>query len=338
LGLAGGGTDLSPYCDEHGGAVLNVTIDRFAYAFVEPRSTRDVVFRSNDLRLCETHGSLDEVRNSKLDLHRGVYLRLIEEHCGGELLPVTITTSVDVPAGSGLGSSSSLMVALVDAMRTHLDIPLGQYDVAHLAFEIERKDLKLSGGKQDQYASAFGGANFIEFFGNDRVLVNPLRILDRIQNEFESSLVICFSGQSRQSAKIIEEQVSAVRDHAPRAVDAMHRLKADAIEMKSALLLGDIPRVAEILDRSWAAKKETAASISNPHIERLYGVGRNAGAVAGKVSGAGGGGFMMFIVPPENRMAVVEALNREGSAAGAVKFTSQGCETWHSSAWRQRHS
>src|SRR5215831_15503485 len=328
LGLAGGGTDLSPYCDEFGGAVLNITIDRFAYAFISPRDDGQVVFRAKDLGREEVFEAAPQLQQAGLLLHRGVYERMVRDHNAGDAISATITTTVDAPMGSGLGSSSALVVALVDAFRVLFSAPLGQYDVAHLAFEIERLDLGLPGGKQDQYAAAFGGTNFIEFLAKDRVIVNPLRVSDSARNEFESSLVICFSGRSRDATVIIEQQTAGIVDHSARAIAAMDRLKADAIEMKNALLAGDIHSMAQILGDSWKAKKMTAPGISTDQIDRLYEVAVANGALAGKVSGAGGGGFVMFIVRPEDRRGLLGALNAAGGVADAVKFAERGCETW----------
>ena len=235
---------------------------------------------------------------------------------------------MDAPAGSGLGSSSALVVALVDAFRAFLGLPLGQYDVAHLAFEIERIDLGFSGGKQDQYAAAFGGANYIEFLPNDRVIVNPLRVPSSIRNELESSLVICFSGRSRDSATIIDQQTSAMVNHTGGALDALHQLKQDAMEMKRALLQGHITEMARILDHSWTSKKATASAVSNAKLDELYDLARRSGAIAGKVSGAGGGGFMMFMSTPEDRLHLIGQLNAAGARASPVKFTERGCEAW----------
>ena len=328
LGLAGGGTDLSPYCDEFGGAVLNSTIDRVAYAFLSPRHDGKVVFRAKDLGREEVIEVAAKLPHATLLLHRGVYERMVRDHNHGQAIAATITTTVDAPLGSGLGSSSALVVALVDAFRALFGAPLGQYDVAHLAFEIERLDLGLAGGKQDQYASAFGGTNFIEFLAKDRVIVNPLRVSDSARNEFESSLVICFSGRSRDATDIIEQQTAGMIGHNAPAIAAMDRLKADAIEMKNALLAGDIQEMARILDDSWKAKKMTASGISTDRIDELYNVACDNGALAGKVSGAGGGGFIMFIVHPEDRLGLLDALNAAGGRASPAKFTERGCETW----------
>ena len=328
LGFAGGGTDLSPYCDEFGGAVLNFTIDRFAYAFVSPRDDGRVVFRARDLDMEESFVLGADMSGGRLALHRGVYQRMLREGAGRPPFAITVTTAVDAPPGSGLGSSSGLVVALVDAFRAFLDLPLGQYDVAHLAFEIERKDLGLSGGKQDQYAAAFGGLNFIEFLAGDRVIVNPLRVASRIRNELESSLVICFSGRSRESTAIIDQQTRAMVSRSAPALEALHQLKRDAIEMKRALLQGHISEMARILDHSWVSKKATASGVSNQALDELYEHARSNGATAGKVSGAGGGGFMMFMAPPEERLRLVNALNSAGARATPVKFADLGCETW----------
>lgn len=327
LGLAGGGTDLSPYCDEFGGAILNMTIGRYAFASILPRDDGKVVFEADDIGVAENYeeggASLGE-----LLLHRGVYERMISEFNSSNRLAVTIRTTVDAPAGSGLGSSSALVVALVDGMREILGAPLGQYDVAHLAWEIERKNLGLSGGRQDQYAAAFGGINFIEFLRDDRVIVNPLRVSEAIYHELESSIVVCFSGRSRQSAAIIDRQTSGMLSGSSGTLNALHQLKDDAIAMKQALLSGDIDLMAEILSRSWKAKQATAQGISTDNIDRLFEVASSNGALAGKVSGAGGGGFAFFLVRPEHRFRLIESLNSAGGRASPVEFSNHGSKVW----------
>lgn len=328
LGLAGGGTDLSPYSDEYGGAVLNCTIDRYAFAFLQPRSDNRMVLKAKDLSAEESFDDPSQIAQSEFALHRGVYQRIIRDFNGGQHIPLTLITSVDAPMGSGLGSSSALVVALICAFRELLDLPLGQYDIARLAFEIERRDLKLSGGKQDQYAAAFGGANFIEFLKDDRVIVNPLRVAEWIGSELESSLIVAFSGQSRSSKEIVDRQRSALETNNSQALEAMHQLKQDAIDMKSLLLKGDVEGMGALLNRSWISKKATASGVTNERIDELFEVATAKGAYAGKVSGAGGGGFIMFLVRPEDRIDVVTALNAAGAVATPVKFTSKGCESW----------
>lgn len=329
LGLAGGGTDLSPYCDRFGGAVLNTTIDRYAYAFIKPSTDGKLHFIAPDLNITESFTpKLAAIAEAKLVLHAGVVRRMARLYANGRLAPLTITSYVEAPAGSGLGSSSALVVALVEAFRAYYNAPLGLYDVAHLAFEIERIELGLAGGKQDQYAATFGGINFIEFQDGDRVIVNPLRVSPAVAHELETSMVICFTGVSRRSEAIIIEQQRGIGAPTGTTLEGLHQLKSDALEMKDALLRGRIPRMAEILNRSWVAKQRTAAGISTGLIEDLYKIAFASGAIGGKVSGAGGGGFMMFIVPPHRRVHVIRALTEAGADATGVRFVTDGAESW----------
>ena len=329
LGLAGGGTDVSPYSDDYGGAILNATIDRYAFAFIEPSADWKIRFVAVDLGIEEVFPlEVDAVVNARLMLHAAVYRRMIREFADGTPLAVTVRTSVDAPPGSGLGSSSALVVALVEAFRAVLDVPLGPYDVAHLAFEIERIDLALSGGKQDQYAAAFGGVNFIEFLREGQVIVNPLRIPRATLNELETSLITSFSGVSRRSEEIIDQQRAGMRQKLTKTIDSLHQLKSDAVAMRQALLRGNIMGMAEILNRSWDAKKKLAAGISSEHIEGIGQIAFKEGALASKVSGAGGGGYIIFVVPPERRVNVIRALNEFGAPSSGVQFTMVGAESW----------
>lgn len=329
LGLAGGGTDLSAYCQHYGGAILNVTIDRHAYAFLSDSIDGRTHFRALDIDIAESFDPAQALEaGARLVLHQGVYARVVRDFLGGEAPPLVIQSAVDAPAGSGLGSSSALVVALLEAFCHRYELPLGRYEIAHLAWEIERIDLGLAGGRQDQYAAAFGGVNYMEFLSDDRVIVNPLRLAPGAVEEIESSLVICFTGQSRRSHDIIVEQASAVTSLNPQAIEAMHQLKADSVAMKAAFVHGDVEGVAEILRSSWAAKQRTAKGISNPLIERLYEQAIANGALAGKISGAGGGGFMMFITQPESRRRLISALRAAGGEAEATAFTHMGSVTW----------
>ncbi len=328
LGLAGGGTDLPSYSSQHGGAVLNATIDRYAFAFISRRNDTKVHFEACDLGSAETHDSAATLPDSTLLLHRGVYERMVRQFHGGKPLAISVTTAVDAPMGSGLGSSSALVVALIEAYRTYLDLPLTRYEVAHLAYEIERVDLRLAGGRQDQFSAAFGGINFMEFLRDGKVIVNPLRFSEGVVLELESSLAVCFTGQSRASDTIIRQQTEGVSAMSHEVMEGMHQMRLDAIDMKNAIMLGDIGGIAMLLERSWVAKKRTAPGISNARIEQLEGMARAAGAIGAKVSGAGGGGFMMFVAPTERRYQLIAALNKQGALAYPVKFTDSGSETW----------
>lgn len=329
LGLAGGGTDVSPYCDLFGGAVLNATIDRYAHCTIEPRNDGRITIEAMDLGVQEV---LEAGRSlapaGPLQLHKSVYNRIVNEHNGGKPLSFTLTSWSDAPPGSGLGASSTLVVAMVAAFAEWLHLPLGEYDIAHCAYVVERVDLGLAGGKQDQYAAAFGGVNLIEFYAEDRVIVNPLRVKDWILKELEESLVLYFTGVSRESARIIDEQIQNTRTGSEPSVDAMHAMKADVGRMKEAILFGDIRRFAEILGSSWQAKKKLAHGVSNDNIEKIARCALAAGAVSGKVSGAGGGGYMMFVVPPRQRLAFIDALGRNGGTVMDFHFTKDGVTTW----------
>lgn len=333
LGLAGGGTDLSPYCDTYGGAILNATIDLYAYAVLETRTDGQCVFIATDGDLVETVDAdpRDWVLTDPLILHRAVYRRIVNDFRGGIPFPCTLTTFCEAPPGSGLGSSSTLVVAMVKAFTECLGLPLGEYDVAQLAFDIERVDAKLAGGRQDQYAATFGGFNFMEFHENNRVIVNPLRIKNWILSELESSIVLFYTGVSRASADIIAEQtknISATASADSKPIEAMHELKHDAFGMKEAVLKGDIRRFADIMNKSWIAKRRTAASISNSRIDGLFEAALSAGALAGKVSGAGGGGFINFIVDPANRMQLIKRLSQEEGQVMTCSFTKYGTQGW----------
>ncbi len=328
LGLAGGGTDVPPFSDQHGGYVMNVTIDKYAYASIGGADSQ-VVFESQDADVVE---ELDpaavDLSPGPTQLMRGVYLRIARDHLHGALPKVWVRAHSDAPPGSGLGSSSTMVVALVAAFNEYFGLALGEYEIAQLAYEVERNDLLLSGGKQDQYAAAFGGFNFMEFYDGDRVIVNPLRIKEWIWNELEAGLVLYFTGISRESARIIDEQSRNVRDGKSQSIDAMHRLKQEAVQMKEALLRGDFSRLANVMQAGWQAKKQSASSISSPLIDHIEKLAFENGARAAKVSGAGGGGFMMFLCDPVDRKRLVRALSSAGGVLYDAHFTPHGVSSW----------
>ena len=309
LGIGGGGTDLSPYCDEFGGGVLNATINMYAYCTIEPTNDNKILFFASDRKERFESESLEQLEiDDNLMLHKGVYNRIVQDYNEGKPLSFKMTTYSDAPSGSGLGSSSTMVVAIIKAYMEWLNLPLGEYDMAQLAYKIEREDLGLSGGKQDQYAATFGGFNYIEFYGDGRVIVNPLRIKNWILNELESSLVLYYTGTSRDSAKIIDEQIKSTSGHDQNCLDGMHELKESAISIKECILKGDFEGFSECLRRGWESKKKTSASITNPEIEGIYDFIMANGGKAAKISGAGGGGFMMITCDPKRRFELVEAL------------------------------
>jgi D-glycero-alpha-D-manno-heptose-7-phosphate kinase len=331
LGLAGGGSDLSPFCDEFGGYVLNATVALSVYAILQRREDDRVCFIAADREEAFTSEAAPHLPlEGVLPLHKAVYSRIMRDFYHGRALPVTLKTYSDVPAGSGLGSSSTLVVAMIEAFKELLYLPIGEYEVAHLAHSIERSDAGMPGGKQDQYAAAFGGFNFMEFYENSRAIVNPLRIKRRILNELEASLVLFNSGVSRDSDAIIAEQTAGIETKSASSIQAMHGLKHEAVEMKEALLKGDIRGFADVLARGWENKKKTAALVTNPELDRIYDLALSSGAYSGKVSGAGGGGFMMFVVDPSRRPDVWRALEKERGIVMRTQFSEQGATAWRS--------
>jgi len=329
LGLGGGGTDVSPYSDLFGGVVLNVSIDLYAHCSIEVTNSNEIEFYASDINQDVKYKSGTFLEyDGILDLYKGVYNRIVNDFNNGTPLSFKMTTFLDAPPGSGLGSSSTLVVAMVKAYVEWLSLPMGEYDIAHLAYQIERIDVGLSGGKQDQYSATFGGFNFIEFYKDDKVIVNPLRIKNWIKDELEESIVLYYSGKSRSSAEIIDQQIRNSEKGNVQTIEGMHQLKEAAFKMKEAILKGDINNFSLLIKNSWLAKKKTASSISNPMIENIFEVAIQNGAISGKISGAGGGGYIMFVVDPLNKMRLVNALsNLEGNVIN-FHFSEGGCHSW----------
>lgn len=327
LGFAGGGTDVSPYSDEYGGYVLNATIDKYAYVTIQARQ------EGVELIAADTGASWSGPASGQLEIHRGlelhagVYNRIVRDYLHGEAISITAITHSEAPPGSGLGSSSAMVVALIQAYVEYLALPLGEYDIARLAFRIEREDLGFAGGKQDQYAAAFGGFNFMEFY-TDRIIVNPLRIKTSALAELESSLILFYTGVSRESARIINEQTKNMVARNDDAMQALHRVKAEALRMKEAILRSDWADFAGAMRDSWEAKKRMASTISNLMIDTIYSAALSSGALGGKVSGAGGGGFMMFVADPARRPEVIRALSQFPGQVMTAVFVKHGAHSW----------
>ena len=328
LGLAGGGSDVSPYSDIYGGLVLNATINLYAYCTIEETSDGCIAINTIDAHCQKSYPKAEQLEiDGEASLIKGVYNRVVKDFEVGAR-SFRITTYNDAPAGSGLGTSSTMVVCILKAFVEWLSLPLGDYEISRLAYEIERKDLGLAGGKQDQYAAAFGGFNYMEFLQDDMVIVNPLKIKRWIVDELEASMLLYFTGKSRSSAAIIEEQKANTSQGESDAVEAMHRIKQSAKDMKLALLKGDVESFAAILRESWENKKRMATHITNPIIQEAMDVAMSAGAKAGKVSGAGGGGFIMFVVEPTRKKEVEEALKRLNGFVMPFQFSDGGAHGW----------
>ncbi|MBK7099242.1 MAG: dehydrogenase [Sphingobacteriales bacterium] len=328
IGLAGGGTDVSPYCDQFGGAILNATISLNASATIALRQDNKIIIEAFDRDEKEMYDWDTQLPiNGKLDLLKGVYNRVQIDY-PFENKGFKLSTSVDAPAGSGLGTSSTLVVAVVGAFVEMLQLPLGEYDIAHYAYEIERIDLALAGGRQDQYAATFGGVNFMEFYNNEKVIVNPLRIRQQYLDELENNLLLYYTATSRESAKIISRQSKNVTEKKEKTIEAMHNLKMQALMMKEALLKGQLDEMGNILNIGFEQKRQMAEGINNQLIDDIYTAAKSAGATGGKISGAGGGGFMIFYCPGSTKYSVIKQLAKFGGVVRNYQFNKHGLKTW----------
>ena len=328
LGLAGGGTDVSPFSDIYGGCILNATISLYAYCDIVPRQDGKIIFITEDRgERFESVSKRELPMDGNLDLLKAIYNRVIKDFD----LPAQsfeLHTFVDAPAGSGLGTSSTLVVAVLGAFVQWLSLPLAEYDIASLAYSIEREDLCLAGGKQDQYAATFGGFNFMEFYSDNKVIVNPLRIKDKIINELSRNIVLFYTSTSRDSAAIIERQQKNVISNNTKSIDAMQQLKKQAVLMKEALLNNDLDKIGDILNLGWEYKRQMASGISTNLFEDVYRAALEAGARGGKISGAGGGGYIFFYCPDCVRYKVIDVLNNFGGKVRRFEFTKEGLQTW----------
>ena len=324
MALAGGGTDLEPYYSRYGGFVLNATIDQYAYCKVEP--SREWCFKSIDLGIEEKHNLWNNVDyiDSKLKLLINSYQYLTKDV---EREPVKITTYVEAPPGSGLGSSSALVVALIAAIAEYYNVPLGEYDMAEYAIEIERKICDLPGGKQDQFAAAFGGFNFMEFLKDGRTIVNPLRLNQKTQNMMELSTVLYYVGKPRKDSRVIENTAKGLVD-SKTVLNATHEIRNACINYKRGLLMGDFDMISELMETYWRMKLETNPHVASPEILDSYDYARKNGATAAKISGAGGGGHMVLFTEFEERHRLISALKNKEGRVVPFKFVNHGVDVW----------
>jgi D-glycero-alpha-D-manno-heptose-7-phosphate kinase len=324
ISFAGGGTDVPPYPEWKGGCVLNATIDSFAWGSLRPRQDGTIRITSADFNLLLEYTSQSEMLlDGQLDLVKAVINRSGARDSAG----FEIFLHSDAPPGSGLGSSSALIVALVGLIKEFKNVRMTQYEIAESAWRIERQDLAIQGGLQDQYAASFGGFNFMEFYG-DRVVINPLRINPEVLNELEHNLLLCYTGQARRSDRIIEDQTQRLECGNSETVDALAQQKQLAIDMKSALMRHRLDDFGDLLHSAWEAKRRISAKISNPLIEEMYAEARKHGALGGKITGAGGGGFILFYCQFENKLRVAEALTKLGAVPKEFAFEAHGMQTW----------
>ena len=323
VSFAGGGTDVSPFPETEGGAVLSATINRDAYGSLRSREDGRITIESVDFGVSvNLPASVDPTFDGRLDLVKAAMRRLSTQDAGG----YDLVLRSDAPPGSGLGSSSAMMVVLVGLFQEYYTLPLSEYEIAHLAWEIERQGLGIPGGLQDHYAATFGGFNFIEF--GDRVVVNPLRVSDSTVNELELNLLLGYTATTRESGAIIADQTSRVRAHDPATIGGLRAQQELAVAMKAALLRGELSTFGELLGQAWAEKKKLSPLIANSLIEEAYDLALRYGATGGKVTGAGGGGYMLFYCEFTKKHRVAEALESLGVVVTEFGFERRGLSTW----------
>ena len=321
VSFGGGGTDVEPFCVEQGGAIIGSTINKYAYCSIIPRDDDQITVHSLDFDMTVKYNAKENyVCDGRLDLVTAA-LRAMDIKQGCE-----VYLQCDAPAGSGLGTSSTVMVSLLTAMARWKGITLDNYAMADLAYGVERIDLGISGGYQDQYAATFGGFNFIEFHGRNNVVVNPLRIRRDIINELQYNLLLCYTGNIHVSANIIKDQVSNYKK--PDAFQAMCEVKALSYAMKDELLKGNLHNFGRLLDYGWESKKRMSSKITNPQIDMLYDEAKKAGALGGKLLGAGGGGFLLVYCPYNVKHQVARRLEAAGGQLMDWNFELRGAQSW----------
>jgi D-glycero-alpha-D-manno-heptose-7-phosphate kinase len=321
VSFAGGGTDVPPFPEQEGGLVLSATINRYAYGALAPRTDSQIGLESVDFGLSLNYGADEEIIfDNRLDLAKAAIRKMGR---GG----YDLFLHSNAPPGSGLGSSSAVMVTLIGLLKEFHAQPLTDYDVAQLAFDLERKELGIQGGLQDQYAATFGGFNFIEF-ERDRVIVNPLRIPPDVVHELEHNMILCYTGQTRSSARIIEDQTARWEGGDAQALAGLRAGKELAVAMKNALLQRRLNDFGDLLGAAWEEKKKMSPKITNDFIDEAYQEARKHGALGGKVTGAGGGGYMLFYCPFQRKHHVADALLAMKSHVTEIEFTRNGLTTW----------
>ena len=327
LGLAGGGTDVAPFCDTYGGKLINITMSRYAYTLVDSLEEKQIIFNSIDQNIKYSY-KLDEPfkKDKKIMLLESCYEFTMEKYNKGIKLPLSLKTLSDCPVGSGLGASSTLVVSILSALREYLGLPLDKDQIASDSFHVERIICKQAGGRQDQYSATYGGLNFMEFGDLEKNIVTPINVEPWILQELECSLLLYSSRLSRDSSLIIKEQSRIQKS--TNSFEAMEKLKNEAEKMRHYLINGDFDGIAESLRVTWRAKKETSDLVTNDLLNKIYETAIDAGASAGKVSGAGGGGFMMFLIPPERRNDVIKRLDKYNGVVRNCHFSFKGCEAW----------
>ncbi|HSM85417.1 MAG TPA: hypothetical protein VLT16_04675 [Candidatus Limnocylindrales bacterium] len=310
ISFGGGGTDLPAYFEQYGGAVLSTAINKYFYTIVGKRTDGHIQIISSDLRVFETWKDISRMSLQESGSALEIPLAVLKE-LGCEV-SVDLFLASEIPPGTGLGSSASVCVNVLQAMSSYLHIPLSKYDLAEKAFYIATEALKKPVGKQDEFAAAFGGLNFITFNRDGSTQVDPVQLETEVASALQQRLMLFFTGAAHHSWSILKEQEASTKKRSGLAVESLHRIRDLAERMLQALDDGNLHKFGQLLHEGWESKKKISAKISNPAIDRMYGIARANGAVGGKITGAGGGGFMLLYCEEEKQAAVREAFAAEG--------------------------
>ncbi len=319
ISFGGGGTDLASYYQKYGGVVVSASINKYIYTILEMRLDDRIQIISSDLQLNQTVSDAYHLKYGEgLDIPVAV-LKHFNVQRG-----LNIFMASEIPPGTGLGSSGAVTVNTINTINQLERLKLGKKEMAELAYKIEFHDLGMPIGKQDEYASAFGGINFIKFNKNGTTEVEPLKIPREVRLRLETDVMLFFTGRTRESSKILRSQDKSTKDKTGKVVDSLHAIKQVAYDVKKAIESGDLVEFGRLLGHSWQTKKNLAQGITNPRIDRLMDIAKKNGALGGKLTGAGGGGYMMLFCEKANQRPLTKALVAEGLSPLDFHFDKKG--------------
>ena len=319
ISFGGGGTDLASYYEKYGGVVVSAAINKYFYTILEIRLDDRIQLISSDLQVHHTVKDFYDLKLGKgLDIPVAV-LKHFNVQRGLNLFMAS-----EIPPGTGLGSSGAVTVNIINIINELERLKLTKGEMAELAYSIEYNELNMPIGKQDEYAAAFGGVNFMQFNKDGTVEVEPLNIAKEVRVRMEDDIMLFFTGRTRESSKILKSQDKSTKDDKGEVVDSLHKIKKIAFEVKNALESGDLTEFGRLLDESWQIKKNLAKGISNPRIDKMYELAKKNGALGGKLTGAGGGGYFMVYCDKPHQKAVTKALTKEGLSPLDFHFDKKG--------------
>jgi D-glycero-alpha-D-manno-heptose-7-phosphate kinase len=322
ISFGGGGTDLPAYYQKSGGSVLSAAINKYFYTILGKRTDGRIQVISSDLRVFENWSDIanKDIKGSGLEIPLATLKEL------GRNLSVDLFLASEIPPGTGLGSSASVCVNILKTLTSYLEMPISKHELAERAFQIARNTLGRHVGKQDEYAAAFGGLNFIRFERDESVQVEPLELDPDVLAQLQARLKLFFTGSSHNSWAILQEQEQSTRSQSGATVDALHEIRAHSESMRQALLKGNLTQFGALLDEAWHSKKRVSNRISNSRIDQLYNLARQNGAAGGKITGAGGGGFLLLYCEQAKQDDLRNAMAAEGIHEMTFAFDFQGAQ------------